>query len=58
MEGQEELYSLYFEGAAEDYGFSEQSDLLSASDAHEYALEVAEETDSEIVWEGYKPAWA
>lgn len=58
MDGQDELYSLHFEGAAEDFGFSDESDYLTAVDAHEIAVDVAEETGSEIVWEGTKPAWA
>lgn len=58
MEGQSELYSLHFEGNAEDFGFNDTSDYLNAEDAHEIALEVASETDSIISWEGMKPAWA
>ncbi|CAM3931162.1 hypothetical protein [Vibrio aquimaris] len=58
MDGEDELYSLHFEGSAEDFGFSDQSDELTAIEAHEIAVDVAEETDSEIVWEGSKPSWA
>lgn len=57
MDGNSELYSLHFEGAAEDYGFDDVSDCLSAVDAHEIAVEVANETGSTIVWEGMKPGW-
>lgn len=58
MDGKAELYSLHFEGSAEDYGFNDVSDCLSAEDAHEIAVEVANETGSTIVWEGMKPGWA
>lgn len=54
----EDLHEISFEGTADDYDFSEQSDELEADDAYEYAKEVAEETNSCIVWEGsYPPAW-
>lgn len=58
MADQEELYEVTFHGAAEDYGFSDETDYLSAVDADEIAKDVAEETGSIVVWEGYKPAWA
>lgn len=57
MEGEEELYSLHFEGSAEDFGFSDKSDELTAADAHEIAVEVADATGADIVWEGTKPSW-
>ncbi|KAB0482331.1 hypothetical protein F7Q91_02710 [Vibrio chagasii] len=57
MDGEDELYSLHFIGKAEDYGFSDESDYLTAVDAHEIAAEVARETDSQIKWEGTKPSW-
>ncbi len=58
MDGEEGLYSIHFEGRAEDFGFSDESDYLSAVDAHEIAVDVANETNSEIVWEGSIPSWA
>ncbi|ELI5720941.1 hypothetical protein RRK67_004068 [Vibrio fluvialis] len=58
MDGEDELYSIHFEGSAEDFGFSDKSDELSAVDAHEIAVDVANETHSEIIWEGSKPSWA
>lgn len=58
MDGQDGYYSIHFEGAAEEFGFSDKSDYLSAEDAYEIAKDVAEETQSKIVWEGIKPAWA
>lgn len=58
MDGEEELYSLHFEGSAEDYGFDDKSDELDAGDAYEIALAVAEETGCAIEWEGSKPSWA
>lgn len=59
MDGKDDLYSIHFEGSAEDFGFSDESDYLTAVDAHEIAVDVAQETDSEIIWEGInKPSWA
>ena len=57
MDGEDGLYSLHFTGKADEFGFSDESDYLSAEDALEIAEEVASETGSHIVWEGYKPAW-
>mgnify|MGYP000403897844 FL=1 len=37
--------------------FSDESDYLTAVDAHEIAVEVANETGSQIKWEGTKPSW-
>jgi hypothetical protein len=58
MPEEDSLYELTFTGSAEDYGFSNETDYLTPEDAFESAEEVAKETDSTIVWEGYKPAWA
>ncbi len=54
----ETLYSLHLKGDAEEYDFSDESDYLSAEDAHEIAQDVADETGAQIVWEGTKPSWA
>lgn len=57
-ETEEELYEVTFEGTAEDYGFSDQSDELEQADAYDIAREVAEETNSAITWEGsFVPSW-
>lgn len=58
MHEEDSLYEVTFKGAAEDYGFSDQTDYLEAGDAFEIAEDVAKETNSTIIWEGYKPAWA
>lgn len=54
----DELYEISFEGTADDYGFSDQTDELEAGDAFEVAKDVAEETNSSITWEGScPPTW-
>ncbi|CAH7138219.1 hypothetical protein [Vibrio alginolyticus] len=53
-----ELYEVTFKGAAEEYNYDNQTDELEAVDAHEIAKEVADETNSEIIWECIKPGWA
>ncbi|HAS8541310.1 TPA: hypothetical protein I7730_16120 [Vibrio vulnificus] len=45
-------------GAAEDYGFDGQTDELEAVDANEIAKEVADATNSELIWDCIKPGWA
>lgn len=52
------LYEVTFHGSAEDYGFSNETDYLSAEEAYEIAMEVSGETNSVVVWDGYKPSWA
>ncbi|MEZ9708670.1 hypothetical protein AB4254_08360 [Vibrio breoganii] len=56
--GQEDLYELHFEGTDDFGGFDTQSDYLSAVDAHEIAIDVADEYDAKIEWSGMKPGWA
>ncbi len=58
MPDEEELYEVSFEGSADDFGFSDQTDELEDTDAFEIAVDVAGETNSAIVWENaYAPAW-
>ena len=58
MHDEEELYEVSFEGSADDFGFSDQTDELEGVDAFEIAVDVAGETNSAIVWENaYAPAW-
>tara|TARA_B100000073_G_C23717539_1_gene566482 strand:- start:1300 stop:1506 length:207 start_codon:yes stop_codon:yes gene_type:complete len=58
MIDEENLYEVSFHGAAEDFGFSDQTDELSVEDAYEIAKEVSLATGSAIVWDCYKPGWA
>ena len=58
MIDEENLYEVSFHGAAEDFGFSDQTDELSVEDAYEIAKEVSHATGSAIVWNCYKPGWA
>lgn len=58
MIDEENLYEVSFHGAAEDFGFSDQTDELSVEDAYEIAQDVSHATGSAIVWNCYKPAWA
>ena len=52
----DELYEVTFHGKAEDYGYDNETDYLSAVDAEEIAKEVAEEMGSIIAWDCIKPS--
>lgn len=52
----ETLYEITFHGTAEDYGFSDTTDYLTAVDAEEIAKDVQIETNAIIAWEGTKPS--
>jgi len=58
MIGEDSLYDVSFEGSAEDYDPSDQTDYLSDIDAFEIAEDARHQTGAKIVWEGYKPPWA
>lgn len=51
----EVLYEVNFFGPAEDYGFDDITDFLTAEDAAAIAQDVAEDCNSTIVWECIKP---
>ena len=51
------ILEVSFHGAAEDFGFSDQTDELSVEDAYEIAQNVSHATGSAIVCYCYKPGW-
>lgn len=57
VDGEDGLYEITFEGTAEDFGFSDESDYLTAEDVYDIAKEVADETNSAIEWIDQVPAW-
>ncbi|GIC77697.1 hypothetical protein [Moritella sp. F3] len=52
---EETLYEVSFTGRAEEYGYDNQTDYLDAIEAEAIAIEVADHTKTEIVWECTKP---
>jgi hypothetical protein len=55
-EQEETLYEVTFHGIAEDFGFDDSTDYLSAPEAEEIAKDVASDMNSTIVWECSKPS--
>ncbi|PSV00557.1 hypothetical protein [Photobacterium kishitanii] len=53
-----ELYEIFLDGLAEEHEIKVPSlDRLSPEKAKHIAERIANETSSELSWEGYKPAW-